>query len=376
MTMKDQKEFLPWENLNLDFLEKGKYIKRINEIFIKNKKVDLVLPSRIHLNLFDDSRMSTVLPWCWWIVLSIDINPTIVKVKRIKGNEIKINTDTTWIALIQHIVEIFKEIFSLDGIWLQIEVYQKEKLHMWFWSSAMKLIWTTIALNAILGFPLINKEIRKLVWLNYVEVSSKKWYLVKWYETWWASIAALYGWLTLFTDKLQIIDNMQLDNIYKVMVFVPNETYIWDRNISRDVAGEDIVYTRWKKFWSLIPATAYKVFFDLLPAMKNTDILLIWDILSDLNFMMWNIGTITNRYSPKYYDLFDKIRKLWWIITGISSTWPSVFVVAEGKQIDRIKEELALDISYLHWVWNISNWLKMSVDDKEIKISYPDLSAY
>lgn len=338
-------------------------------------EVQLEIPSRIHMALFNDERIGLWRPWWWSISIAIDAFKIHISIKVVKSVDQVCGIPKD---LSNHIINVFCNAIKTNRgeFGFKINVLRNNVKHIWFWNSVWIFLWIILWLNALYGYQLTNNQIRKLIWYNYVEYEDNYW-LVPWYETWGWPACMLYWWLAILTDSLEIIDCVRLDNKYKVLCFLPSKFYQWTKNVSRSSFSEKKVFEESRRFSALIPATSNKVFYDLIPAIKNKDMISIWNIVEDLNYMMGNIWTIRTRYSSSYFLLFEKIKRLWWIITWISSTWPTVYVVATQNKLNYILSQLHNDIDKILWIYDISTGFDWFLNKHPIKKNkFPNLQKF
>lgn len=338
--------------------------------------VDILIPSRIHMSLFNDERISLGNPWWWCLAMAINGFNTSIRIEVCEWDDL--NVIWTKVELVEHIRSLFKNHCWIKTInWFNVDVKKHENLHLWFGSSVSEFLWILLAFNVLYWNILTNKEIRKMVGYNYVEYDNNKQLLSKGYETGWWPASMLYGWIVLLTDCLEIVDRFDVADIYKVLCFIPKSSYLGEKKLWRDPFWEQNVFFESKKFHQMIGATANKVFYDLLPVFKAKDMDAIWDIVEDLNFMMGNIGTIRTRYSVSYFYLFEKIRKIWGKLVGLSSTWPIVYVLATEDVLNQVKYDMSNDIDEILGVFDVSQWILIKHNWRKIKTEkYPDTEKF
>jgi len=366
-----KKTFIPGSEYNLDFLNKTKI--KVDAVNLAGKKALVSAPSRIHISLLDDSRVELAKPGGGGIALAVDILNTEVEISVIEGGKDKIEKEFN---SIRHLVMVFKKALKLEQISFAVRVIKRNENHIGLGSNATQLIAVAAGINELLGRPFNNRELRFIIGHNYTEDVSGKNIVSRGYETGCACVTSLYGGLSLLSDSMEIVENMAIPPNYKIMVFLPVKKYISKKDVLRTYDGEEKVFDYGKKFWPLLTATAYKVFYDFIPAMKCGDIAKIGEIIYDLNFMMGTIGTIRGRYSVSYYGLFEKIKGMGGIITGISSTGPLVYVMADKIVLEKIKKEIKGDIEKIIGIGSVGNGMKIKIDGKEISYSFPRTVCY
>lgn len=364
--------FLPGEKINLSCLERRKYAIKVPKIW---ENIKLKIPSRIHISLLNDERISLWKPWGGALGMAVDMFQTevIITVKKDQG----IIISPRYSPNIEHIIKVLAKVFWNEVKRIHINIKKNTYTHIGFGSSVMQVFWVAFWLNYLFWSPLSNKELRKIIWYNYVE--NVKWNkkVSLWYETWAGVACALYGWLLLLTDQLEIVEKMQIENIYKVICFIPTKEYTSNKNKKRDFLWEVNVFYESKKFHPLLNATAEKVLYDLIPAMKQKNMELLGEIIYDLNFMMWTMWTIRSRYSVWYYVLFEKLRELWGTFVWISSTGPMIYVLVHKNKSDKIIDFIKEKKFDLLWEWSVSQWITVCYNDKESVISvFPDSNVF
>lgn len=364
--------FQPGDRLRLS--EAGTFSKPKSRHFV-GREITVRSPARVHMMALDESSMTLENPGGGGLVFGTDLLETICTVTVTESRGIKLLQPARPSAL--HIARLFEKLFDLE-VGLTIQVNQQIREHLGLGSTTMLLLATSVAINEAFDCPLSNRQLRRVLGYNYVEDSESAELVNPGYQSGCASVAGLYGGLTLVSDDLEIAAHMKFPDGYKVLLFVPNSEIQRVGGLSRTFEGEMQAIAAGQRFWPLINATTRRVFFELIPAMCKKDIRQIGQVIYDLNFMMGKIATIIVRYSVAYYTLFEKMYCMGADIVGLSSAGPIVYAIANEQILGNIAQQLEIngEVEELLGIGNISTGLKVLCDGKVKQYSMPDFSLY
>jgi predicted sugar kinase len=152
------------------FINKPDFIKKCS--LSKKKEIVLRSPCRIDVGLIDYSALKFTDDNDYKAgEMSFACDEyTYVKVKLLKEPEIKIKSDRP--EMVKHYALLIKKCTDYEG-GFEINTVAPTYRHVGFGSGAIIAETTVLAINELLGFPLNNREIRRLIAYNFVEESDE-----------------------------------------------------------------------------------------------------------------------------------------------------------------------------------------------------------
>lgn len=326
--------FNPWEIFNNPVEDKN------FNIFPKYKKLEIEYPSRINAMAIDPSKISwddnTKLYSAWEVVFSID-HPISISVEISDESRIEWSRE----ILIQHWYELFKNVtWCKESHVIRVNNHDELK-HVGLWTSSRLISWVITALNHLYWKPLSPIEVIQLASQNHWEEMSNDNSKLKHVQSiWWSAASWQFAWwLQILAGNWQVIFNQDIDNDYKIMLWIPND---FKQKSAEELMKLEIDAMDWfidcgKKYW---PEIAYNILHVLMPASKEGKWDIVWDVILDYRKDKWSVKNCSFCYDW-LEDLFDKLvplKKDWLVdVISVSSVWPGIFALYKEKNWKEIE---------------------------------------
>lgn len=327
------------ENQVTRFLKVGTVINKINgtyHAFSPSKNsIDIKFPSRLNAMAIDPSQ---ILPnkngiyRAGEVVFSIGLYK-IIHVESRLGDHIEISNRSKRKPLILHAALLMKKALSFsDGLFIDID-NQNEIKHTGLGSSSGLIAGVACAINELYG-SLISPQnlVRYLAQNHGEEIEASDEYLCPVQCLGGAAAAGLFkaGMIVILGENT-IVATSIIPKKYKVVIGIPKDYIPLDSKKLFELEIKNI-----KKFVNtgekMGNKIAYSVLHKMLPAMINSDMSSIGDVIYDYRFNMGSIDNCSFAY-PKLIKLAKNLSSLkknkLTPILSLSSVGPSFFVITE-----------------------------------------------
>ncbi len=343
------------------------------QIKVKNnfpilKSVEILFPSRLNAMAVDPSKITqnqNMIYTAGEIVFSIPI------FKKIKINSVNspiciISDRSKRKSLIKHAFFIMKEAIKFEN-GLEIDVENNLEIkHQGMGSSSSLLAGVCAAINEIYGCPLNQAELLKYVAQNHgEEIEGEDEYLNPVQCIGGSAASGLYkgGVLLLLGENLVAKTAMVPEN-YSVVLGFPKDFQEFDSKKALDKELENIEgFAECGKIYG--KDNAYNVLHKFIPAMINSDLETMGDVIYEYRFNMGSIKNCSFLY-PRLVKVCDKISSLkkegHAAIISISSVGPLIFAITKTpKKCVEVfeKENLKTEvISIYNGKYKVTNLVK------------------
>ncbi|MDG6256156.1 MAG: GHMP kinase [Methanomicrobiaceae archaeon] len=312
--------------------------------------VTTTAPARIHLSVLDMNRFAPDRPGGGGIGFAIQIYCTAEVECTLTGFEI----DYAREPILRHFVEVFRQTVGYEG-GFRIKARDHEHQHVGLGSTSTVLVAVAQAMNAALGSPLTDLQLRLLIGNNYVEETLDG-RITPGFETGVGPAVATYGGMAVMGDELTLVSQRPFADGKNVVIGIPPS------DISS--AGEkefDLLMNRARSLdYRDRELKAYLILMDLVPALERGDLETIGDIVWEIEFRGSKRAEVEH-HSFAIYHYMSKIRDAGFEFVGMSSVGPSIAVVTE-----RSVEET---VAFLRSI-GLETAISTRVDNQGIRITY------
>lgn len=335
--MKQKTDFKPFKIGTIFNKAKG------GPYFVKPKFncVKIRYPSRLNVMAIDPSKIAKNQNLVYTpgeIILKVKIYKT-VSVKINRTGKISITPSSKRPSLVRHSAILMQKALNFkEG--LEVDVDNKSELrHVGLGSSSGLIAAVACAINELFGKPISPTNLVQYLAQNHGEEIDNSPTLINPVQCIGGSAAAglFKGAFIILAGQSRVIQSMNLDNNYKIIIGIPKDFVELDSKIllAKELSVIDKFINCGKKYG---PAIAYRVLHTVLPAMVEGDLKNIGDLVFDYRFEMGSIKNCSYTY-PKLVKLTNQLSFLktkgFVDMLSISSVGPAIFAVAKDLKICR-----------------------------------------
>jgi predicted sugar kinase len=256
----------------------------------------------------------------------------------------------------------------------RISIERKSEEHVGLASNAMLSLASAVAFNELLGCPFTNREIRKIIGYNYVELVKKPsrdeplGKLSYGINTGSSHAVGLYGGIILMTTGLEIVSYMPFPEDEEILLYIPKGKKTKETSGEKE-AERLFDYVR-KLDGQQAQGRVYKVFMDVIPAMRQRKSKVIGNFLEEILVQGHQQSLFSKVYNNNVLDAIRMFREQGANMCGISSGGPTIFATGDIVTLNKIQENLISRFGANRdeiYVFEGSAGLEYIVDDAESK---------
>lgn len=316
--------------------------KKIKNNFPILKSVEILFPSRLNAMAVDPSKIAenkNMVYTAGEIVFSIPIFKKI-KVEILSSSECVISENSKRKPLIMHAFFIMKDAIGFEnGLGIDVDNL-KEVKHQGMGSSSGLLTSVCTAINEIYGCPLTPRELLRYVAQNHgEEIEGNDDELIPVQCIGGSAASGLYeGGALLLLGKNLVAKRMNISDEYSVILGFPRDFEEIDSEeaMEKELENMNGFMQCGKKYGKL---NAYNILHKFIPAMIESDLDAMGDVIYDYRFNMGSIKNCSFLY-PKLVDICDRVsilkKEKTAPILSISSVGPLIFAIT--KNVERCRE--------------------------------------
>ncbi|NYT06374.1 MAG: GHMP kinase, partial [Methanomicrobiales archaeon] len=177
--------------------------------------VTVTTPARIHLSVLDMNRFAPDHPGGGGIGFALSVYCSAAVSCTDKGTAIHYSRE----PIIRHFVEIFSKTVGYTG-GFRISAKDHELKHVGLGSTGSILVSVVHGMNAAVGSPLSEEQIRLLIGNNYVEETADG-RVTRGFETGVGPAAATYGGMAVMGDELSLVCHHPFAEGKNVFIVIP-----------------------------------------------------------------------------------------------------------------------------------------------------------
>lgn len=309
-------------------------------------------PSRIHLTVLDMNRFAPEQPGGGGLGFAIAI-PTTVEVRCTDGPD-EIHYDRE--PIVRHFLAVFRAATGYAG-GFSVTADHHAHPHVGLGSTSTVLIALAHALNAAVGSPLSDDQLRLLIGHNYVEETAEG-EIAFGFETGVGPAVSTYGGMAVMGDRLTLVYQHPFAEGYAVYVIIPSS------EISSAGAKEfDLLMNRARTLdYQDRELKAYLLLMDLIPALEAGDVRKVGDVVWEIEFRGSKRAEIEH-HTFAIYTYMNRLRELGFEFVGMSSVGPSIAVITQRprQELEEAVGPLGLEVA-----------IETAVDNTGIMVDYLD----
>lgn len=293
-------------------------------------------PSRIHLTVLDMNRFAPEHPGGGGLGFAIAL-PTTVTARCIDGpDQIRYPRE----PVLRHFLAVFRAATGYRG-GFSIEADQHAHPHVGLGSTSTVLIATGHALNAAVGSPLSDDQIRMLIGHNYAEETATG-EIAFGFETGVGPAASNYGGMVVMGDGLTLAYQHPFAEGFTVFIIIPSS------DISSAGTKEfDLLMNRARSLdYQDRELKAYMMLMDLIPALEAGDVRKIGDVIWEIEFRGSKRAEIEH-HTFAIYTYMNRLREAGFEFVGMSSVGPSIAVITRRPraELETVCASVGLEIA-------------------------------
>lgn len=309
-------------------------------------------PSRIHLTVLDMNRFAPDHPGGGGLGFAISV-PTTVRARCIEGpDEIRYSRE----PVLRHFLAVFRAATGHAG-GFRVDADQHAHPHVGLGSTSTVLIATAHALNAAIGSPLSDDQLRLLIGHNYAEETDTG-EIAFGFETGVGPAVSTYGGMVVMGDGLTLAYQHPFAEEYAVYVIIPSS------DISSAGTKEfDLLMNRARSLdYQDRELKAYMMLMDLIPALETGDVKKVGDVVWEIEFRGSKRAEIEH-HTFAIYAYMNRLREAGFEFVGMSSVGPSIAVITKRprQELEAAIEPIGLEVA-----------LETTVDNTGILVEYLD----
>ena len=294
------------------------------------------VPARIHLSVLDMNRFAPDHPGGGGVGFAIRCYCSAEVTCTDGETEIQYSRE----PIVKNFVEVFRKAVGYDGGFI-IRAKDHEHKHVGLGSTSTVMTAVATAMNAALGSPLTNRELRLLIGHNYVEETADG-RVAFGFETGVGPAASTYGGMAVMGDELLLVCHPAFAEGEHVHILTaPTDTS------SAGTKEFDLLMNRARTLdYRDRELKAYLFLMDLIPALEKDDLRAIGDVIWEIEFRGSKRAEVEH-HSYRIYHYMSMLREAGLEFVGMSSVGPSIAVVTErdAGQMEEILKPLNLSIA-------------------------------
>ncbi|OYT32755.1 hypothetical protein DRJ22_00900 [Candidatus Woesearchaeota archaeon] len=288
------------------------------------------------------------------------------KIKITKNKEKSLIFKDKEIKEITNLYKVFSEIFKdLPGLTLEIESHELK--HKGLGRTSSLSLAFSVGINEMLGNPLTNYELRKIMGFNYFEEArDNKEKLVKGHSFGSTAVTGLYGGLAVMGTGYEIIEHMPISSEFSVIAYHPHpKLFFKDKGKGLPPEDEKNGAKNFDRNAEIQKAlTKYsRTLYELLPAMRKQDFIkhaeIAWELFS---LQLEAIAMITGK---EYIEHLKDLHNQGALCPALSSTGPLTFFYCK-------KDQEKFFVDYLTKNEYTIGDILIGKSDKGLTINFPD----
>ncbi|MBP9598122.1 MAG: sugar kinase [Desulfobacter sp.] len=300
---------------------------------VESREVDVKVPARLHLNVFDMNRFNLNRPGGGGLGVSIGVY-FYAKVKSIPEPVIRTTGERQ--LIMAHYGHIFKKLLGYDG-GFEIELQDHKRRHVGLGSSIGSMCAVCIGMNEVLGRPFYGWELRRIMGFHSCEESPvNEQYLLPAFETGIGAMVSINGGWVVASDDLVLVQRVALPDT-KVLMFIPEVDTLEDEFQGKETAAESEVELLMRRARTLdalqVGAKAQIVLLDMIPAMIRNDLKKMGDALFELTHMGSKRAECEQHgaFGTPIYSYINAFRGMGIEVAGMSSVGPTIFALTRNQ---------------------------------------------
>ena len=263
---------------------------------------------------------------------------------------------------------------------IDVEVLEQVPSHIGLASNAMLSLAVAVGFNESLGRPLTNRTLRRFLGYNYVEeyeppgAEFPEGRVIYGMNVGTSHAAGMYGGLVLLTSDVEIVSYQRPLPTEKVLICIPRMRP--KKAISDEPEIERLLTTvRSLDSWQA-QGRIYKVFMDLIPAIRKRDFAKIGEIYDDLLLQGHQLSLFRNVYRYDLLPILGMFREESANVCGISSGGPTIFATGSAEALGRIRTRLQDSLPDAEvMITDFSSGLTVTIGGSERKYCLQPLEA-
>ncbi len=309
--------------------------REVNQVV--EREVEVTVPARLHASVLDMNRFNTNRPGGGGIGFAVGIYFR-ARVRSTKSPEIIVRGQRP--LIVKHFASVFKEILGFPG-GFEIELTDHGRRHIGMGSSTGTMTAACLGINAVLGRPYDERELRRVLGFNACEESPlNSSYLMRGFETGIGTMAGVNGGMVLSSDDLELIHRVPLPDT-RAVIIVPDVPSLEDEFTGKDTAAQsevELLMRRARHLDSLQAGVKSQIILlDLLPAMVRGDLKGIGDAIFDLSFLGSKRAECEQHgmFGAPIYRLVSCLKEIGADVAGMSSVGPTIFALTRSSEVHR-----------------------------------------
>lgn len=329
--------FLPGENIKKLSFE-GHY-----PLHPEQGTVHVRAPARIHLTVLDMNRFSPNRPGGGGVGFAIQLFSDVEVECTPSGVEIEYGRS----SILRHLVAAFSRAVGYTG-GFRIRASDHPYKHVGLGSTSTVTIALASAMNAAVGSPLTQDQLRYLVGNNYVEETTQG-MITHAFETGVGPAVSTYGGMAVMGDELTLAFHHPFAEGYTVYIIIPAS----DISSAGDREFDLLMNKARSLDYRDRELKAYMILMDLIPALENGDLRRAGDTIWEIDFRGSKRAEVEH-HGFVIYHYMNKLREAGLEFVGMSSVGPTIAVVTgrERREIEAIIGPLGLTIAVQSMVDN------------------------
>lgn len=299
------------------------------------QKVVIKYPSRLNAMAIDPSKIAANQNLVYTpgeVVFSIKIYKKIeIRVSNSKQSETSERTQRK--SLVKHSFLLMKKALRFkNGLWIDVD-NRDEIRHAGLGSSGSLIAGVAAAINEIYGKPIEKRLLVRYLAQNHGEEIAGEENMINPVQCIGGSAASgiVGGGMLILAGESCVIKTMKIDKSYDVVIGIPEDFVPPDSKKALEQELENIGgFIRCGEKYA--PQIAYNIFHYVLPAMVESNLKIIGDIIYDYRFNMGSIKNCSFLY-PKLPEVTQKLAYLKHRgaadVLAISSVGPGIFAITQ-----------------------------------------------
>lgn len=309
-------------------------------------------PSRIHLTVLDMNRFAPEHPGGGGLGFAIAV-PTTVRARCTDGpDDVRYARE----PVLRHFLAVFRAATGYEG-GFSLEADQHAYPHVGLGSTSTVLIATAHALNAAVGSPLSDDQLRILIGHNFAEETASG-EIAFGFETGVGPAASTYGGMVIMGDALALAYQHPFAEGYTVFIIMPTS------DISSAGTKEfDLLMNRGRSLdYQDRELKAYMMLMDLVPALEAGDVEKAGNVVWEIEFRGSKRAEIEH-HTFAIYTYMNQLREAGFEFVGMSSVGPSIAVITRRSrdELEQAIQPLGLEVA-----------IQTTVDNEGIQVEYLD----